>query len=48
MSYGTLCLLCRKYVGEGKWCCRCENPVPSDDGVRPNTDGAKATPEPPK
>jgi hypothetical protein len=54
MSFGTMCLTCRKYlVGDPRWVCQCERPIPSDDGVTPNADpwdavGALKQPEPPR
>ena len=37
MSYGTVCLICRKYIGTLEWHCKCPHPIPSDDGKTPNT-----------
>lgn len=38
MSTGTLCLTCRLYIrmADPQYACRCEKPVPSDDGKTPN------------
>lgn len=44
MSHGTVCLRCRKFIGEptepvglpklGEGLCRCVHPIASEDGVR--------------
>jgi hypothetical protein len=31
-----MCLTCRRYITPGEWGCKCEQPVPSDDGKTPN------------